>query len=70
MLPGERLWTPEEDDLLKLEVAAGTPLDPMVTKIGRTKAAIRNRAYILRLKLGRPRASSPLHRATPTVRSS
>ena len=24
----------------------------MVTKIGRTKAAIRNRAYILRLKLG------------------
>ena len=48
-------WTAEEDGRLKREVAERTPLDQIVGKIDRTEAAIRNRAYILGLRLGRLR---------------
>ena len=56
MRPGERLWTQEDDEVLIREVHNGTPLNQIVKQLDRTPAAIRNRAYILRLKLGRPRA--------------
>ena len=36
------------------EVLAGTPLDVIAGILGRTKPAIRTRAYILRLMPGRP----------------
>jgi hypothetical protein len=64
MRPDQRLWTAEEDDRLRLEFEAGTSLEAMATKIGRSKAAIKNRAYILRLKLGRPRISRPVPKHT------
>jgi hypothetical protein len=56
MRPGERLWTQEDDEVLIREVRSGTPLSQIVKRLDRTPAAIRNRAYILRLRLGRPRA--------------
>jgi hypothetical protein len=59
MRPGERLWTREDDEVLIEEVGNGTPLNTIVKKLDRTPSAIRNRAYILRLKLGRPREKRP-----------
>ena len=55
MGPFGKTWTREEDQLLRQEILADTPLDVIADKLGRTKPAIRTRAYILRLKLGRPR---------------
>lgn len=65
MRPGERLWTEEDDEMLRREVHDGTPLSQIVAKLKRTPAAIRNRAYILRLKLGRAREK----RRAPAKRS-
>jgi hypothetical protein len=56
---GKAAWTQEEDQLLRQEVLAGTPLDVIAGDLGRTKPAIRTRAYILRLMLGRPSKRSP-----------
>ena len=47
MGPSGKPWTQEEDQLLRQEVLAGTPLDVIVGVLGRTKPAIRTRAYIL-----------------------
>jgi hypothetical protein len=55
MRAGEKLWTAEDDAALRREVQAGTALGEIARKIGRTPSAIRNRAYILRLMLGKPR---------------
>jgi hypothetical protein len=55
MRAGERLWTEKDDSDLREEVKAGAELDDIAKKIGRTPSAIRNRAYILRLTLGKPR---------------
>ena len=49
-----KAWTQEEDQLLRQEILADTPLDVIADKLGRTKPAIRTRAYTLRLMLGRP----------------
>lgn len=59
MRPGTKRWTTEDDAALKLEARAGAPIDEISTKIGRTAAAIRNRAYVLRLKLIGPRSRRP-----------
>jgi hypothetical protein len=59
MRHGTRRWTVEDDTALTLEVAAGTSIDAIATKIERTAAAIRNRAYVLRLKLNGPRSRKP-----------
>jgi hypothetical protein len=53
MVPSGKAWTQEEDHLLRQEVLAGTPLDVIAGILGRTKPAIKTRAYILRLMLGR-----------------
>jgi hypothetical protein len=38
------------------EVADGTPIDEIAGRIGRTRSAIRSRAYVLRLKFSRANA--------------
>jgi hypothetical protein len=53
--PGERLWTSQDDEILKREVAAGTTIEDIAVRTGRTLSAIRNRAYILRLRLPGPK---------------
>ena len=52
MRSAQKPWTPPDDDQLRREFEAGTPLAEIVSKTGRTEAAIKNRAYILRLKIG------------------
>ena len=59
-----KAWTQEEDQLLRQEVLAGTPLDVIAGKLGRTKPAIRTRAYTLRLMLG---PASPSRRFGLTI---
>ena len=59
MRPGERLWTREDDEVLIEGVRNGMPLSDIGKRLNRTPSAIRNRAYILRLKLGRPREKRP-----------
>ncbi len=51
-----KLWTSEEDDILRRDVLEGKSLQAIASKIGRTQSAIRTRAYVLRLILGRPGA--------------
>jgi hypothetical protein len=51
--PGTQPWTGDEDDALTREVADGIPIDEIARKIGRTRSAIRSRAYVLRLKFRR-----------------
>jgi hypothetical protein len=59
MRHGTKRWTKEDDAALTLEVRAGTPIDEIATKIKRTAAAIRNRAYVLRLRLNGSRSRRP-----------
>jgi hypothetical protein len=54
--PGTKPWTGEEDDALTREAAGGTSIDEIAGKIGRTRSAIRSRAYVLRLKFSRGNA--------------
>jgi hypothetical protein len=54
--PGTKPWTGDEDDALTRDVADGTPIDEIAGKMGRTRSAIRSRAYVLRLKFSRPNA--------------
>jgi len=54
MKPGTKPWTSEEEDLLRQEVLAGTPIRLIASKMDRSEPAIRSRAYALRLMLGRP----------------
>jgi hypothetical protein len=56
MRHGTKRWTIEDDAALTLEAASGTTIDAIAIKIGRSVAAIRNRAYVLRLKLTGPRS--------------
>jgi hypothetical protein len=44
-------WTPEQDEALRKEVIAGASLLEVSEKLGRSEAAIKGRAYILRLSL-------------------
>jgi hypothetical protein len=62
---GAKLWSDDDDTALRREVQAGTKLDDIATKIGRTPSAIRNRAYILRLTLGKPRMQQRLPKKEP-----
>jgi hypothetical protein len=54
--PGTKPWTCDDDDALTREVADGTAIDEIAGKIGRTRSAIRSRAYVLRLKFSRANA--------------
>ena len=45
-------WTPEEEGKLKQLVLANTPLPDIAIELGRTVAAVKARAYELRLALG------------------
>jgi hypothetical protein len=56
--PGTKPWTGDEDDALTRGVADGIPIDEIARKIGRTRSAIRSRAYVLRLKFRRADAET------------
>ena len=56
----KKLWSDDDDAALTLAVVAGATIDDIATVIGRTPQAIRNRAYILRLKLGNKRDPASL----------
>jgi len=42
-------WTPEEDSILKQEADAGRTVREIASTVGRTEAAVRTRAYTLRV---------------------
>ena len=44
-------WTPEEDGLLRSMAAAGESVAAIMKPLKRSKASIRNRARILKIKL-------------------
>jgi hypothetical protein len=44
-------WTPEQDEALRKGIIAGASLLEVSQKLGRSEAAIKGRAYILRLSL-------------------
>jgi hypothetical protein len=44
-------WTDEEDDVLRQEALAGSPVTEIAGKIGRSESAVRTRAYTLRVPL-------------------
>jgi hypothetical protein len=51
-------WTPEEDSILRKEALAGRTAREIASLVGRTEAAVRTRAYTIRVPLrqtqGRP----------------
>ena len=55
MRHGMKLWTDDDDAALTGAVVDGSKIDAIATELGRTPAGIRNRAYVLRLKLGKKR---------------
>jgi hypothetical protein len=59
---GHRIWTPEDDALLRAGWAAGRPVRAIAEEIGITKNAAMGRAHRLKLE-GRP---SPIKRARPS----
>jgi hypothetical protein len=44
-------WTPEDDEALRKEITSGASLLAVSQRLGRTEAAVKARAYILRLSL-------------------
>lgn len=48
-----KLWTPQEDELLRELAASGAALAEIAEKLNRTVSATTARAYILRVMLGR-----------------
>lgn len=58
MRPGTKVWTAEEDHILRREALAGSPTATIAKKVGRTESAVRARAYVLRilLRTGRRRS--------------
>jgi DNA-directed RNA polymerase specialized sigma24 family protein len=48
MRPETKRWTAEEDDVLRQEALAGSPVTEIASKIGRSESAVRTRAYTLR----------------------
>ena len=58
-----KLWTDDDDAALTRAVVAGFEIGEIADEIGRTPPAIRNRAYVLRLKLGKKR--DPAAAVTP-----
>jgi hypothetical protein len=44
-------WTTEEDDILRQAALAGTSVAEIAGAVGRTKSAVRARAYVLRVLL-------------------
>ncbi|MCZ8310928.1 MAG: hypothetical protein O9320_08740 [Magnetospirillum sp.] len=59
---GHRIWTPEDDAILRAGWAAGRPVRAIAEEIGITKNAAMGRAHRLKLE-GRP---SPIKRARPS----
>jgi hypothetical protein len=51
MRPGFKLWTAEEDELLRRESIEGSSIAEIAKKVGRTESALRARAYVLRILL-------------------
>jgi hypothetical protein len=51
MRPETKRWTAEEDDVLRQEALAGSPVAEIATKLGRSESAVRTRAYTLRVLL-------------------
>jgi len=47
-------WTPKEEAILRQEALAGRPVAEIASKMGRSLSAVRTRAYMLRIMLGRP----------------
>jgi hypothetical protein len=50
-----RKWTDAEDAAIRAELMAGRSPEGIAEDLGRTPAAIRARAYVLRIALGRAR---------------
>jgi hypothetical protein len=46
-------WTPQEDERLREIAASGAALAEIAQELNRTASAIKTRAYILRVMLGR-----------------
>jgi DNA-directed RNA polymerase specialized sigma24 family protein len=51
MRPETKRWTAEEDDVLRQEALAGGSVSDIASKLGRSEAAVRTRAYTLRVPL-------------------
>jgi DNA-binding CsgD family transcriptional regulator len=49
-----RHWTPAEDAILRRGALAGRTAGAIAEQLGRTRSAVRTRAYSLRIILGRP----------------
>jgi DNA-directed RNA polymerase specialized sigma24 family protein len=51
MKPETKRWTSDEDEILRKEALAGSPVTEIASKIGRSESAVRTRAYTLRVPL-------------------
>ena len=51
MNPRTKRWTAEEDDILRQEALAGSPISEIASRVGRTESAVRTRAYTLGILL-------------------
>ena len=51
MRPGAKRWTAEEDNILRQEALAGSPVSEIASRVGRTESGVRTRAYTLRILL-------------------
>jgi hypothetical protein len=50
-----RAWTSEEDELFRKLIISNAPAVEIATRLGRTLSAVRGRAVILRISLGKSR---------------
>ncbi len=46
-------WTPEEDNRLRMLLGAGKPIEFVGAELKRSAAAVKGRAYVLRISLKR-----------------
>ena len=51
MRPETKRWTTEEDSILRQAALAGSSVAEIASKIGRTEAAVRTRAYAIKILL-------------------
>ena len=52
---GSALWTPEEDERLRVLALSGTSVAAMAKQMKRSTAAVRNRAYRLKIVVAKSR---------------
>jgi hypothetical protein len=52
---GSPLWTPEEDDRLRKLALSGASVEAIARQMKRSKSAVRNRAYLLKIVVAKSR---------------